>query len=126
MKLSRELVLATPEVIYVAGTDMLNLSTGGLVGELSGLPNVYFIPVMYKHCLSMSLGAFFNDACFNGVVCLINNKIDEIKRQGKRVVVHEKIGQGCSKLHAYAPITYAYLKSRLKDLQDETNNKTST
>lgn len=115
-RITRELVIARPETTFVIGTDLRGLSDGGLVGELEGLSNVVLVPVLNKHCLSSSQGAFFTDDMYNGVAPIIENILRNASEKGTSFYVHSKIGEGCSRLAISAPRIYRKLRKILAEL----------
>lgn len=115
--ISREDCRANPNCVYLFGDNLERRGLGGQAASMRGEPNAIGIPT--KHSPSMDADAFFTDAEFVLNCKVIDYAFASIPKDKIVVVPLAGLGTGLAKMEAYAPRTFEYLQSKLKDLEAE-------
>ena len=118
--ITREYVRANPDKIFLFGDNLEQRGLGGQAAAMRGEPNAVGIPT--KKRPSYSPDAFFTDAEFEqnrSAIDLAFTKLSEAATDSTRVVVipSDGLGTGRAELQRRAPKTFAYLESRLAELE---------
>jgi len=111
---SREFVQAHPEWIFVFGNDLHEKGFFGQANSCYGEPNAYQIPTCYKQCKS---SGYWHDSMFDEVKDYIDKAVAKIPRDGRPIIVLEKIGTGGSRMKEFAPKLYNYMKMKLDTIK---------
>ena len=110
-RITREMVQAEPDTIFLFGDNLLGKGFGGQAKEMRGEPNAIGIPT--KRAPSMQSNAFFSDATYADNVKAIDAAFAKIPPNTKIVVPAAGLGTGLAQLDTRAPKTFAYLQSKL-------------
>ena len=105
--------------IFLFGDNLARRGFGGQAAAMRGEPNVVGIPT--KNLPSNSKDAFFTDAEFEQNKAAIDKAFEQLSALSSTsdqviVIPADGIGTGRAQLERRAPITFAYLQKRLKDL----------
>lgn len=110
---------ASPDTLFLFGDNDARRGYGGQAREMRDEPNA--IGVRTKWVPVMSQYAFFDDRQFDVVSKMIDEDLEPARehlRQGGRLVVPEDgLGTGLSQLPERAPVTNAFLCTRLAELE---------
>ncbi len=124
--ITRRMLQAEPDTIFVFGDNMLGLGFGGQAKEMRGEPNAFGIPT--KHKPSNKPDAFFTDEDFNGpagtriMMCL--GDLLRFQKQGRKIVLPEDgIGTGLADLERRAPKIWAIIQRYMAELEKRENAK---
>jgi hypothetical protein len=119
--ITRDFVRANPDKIFLFGDNLKQRGFGGQAAAMRGEPNTIGIPT--KKSPSYSDDAFFTDAEFEHNKPVIDAAFAKLARavsDATRVIVipANGLGTGRAELEKRAPLTFAYLQSRLDELPD--------
>jgi hypothetical protein len=119
--ISREYVRANPDKIFLFGDNLEQRGFGGQAAAMRGEPNAIGIPT--KRSPSYSKKAFFTDNEFEHNKAVIDAafaKLAKAVSYATRVIVipANGLGTGRAELDKRAPVTFAYLQTRLAELSD--------
>lgn len=112
--ITRKIVQNHPDWIFLFGDNWEQKGTGGQAREMRGESNAIGIPT--KKAPSNHTLAFLNDDEFAENTTRIDNAIDLIPDLVTVVIPTQGIGTGLARMPRKAPITYQYLKARLRQL----------
>lgn len=118
--ITREYVRANPDKVFLFGDNLEQRGFGGQAAAMRGEPNAVGIPTKKKPL--MGPDAFFTDAEFEqnrSAIDLAFTELSEAVRDSTRVIVipSDGLGTGRAELQERAPRTFAYLESRLAELE---------
>jgi len=111
MKITRALVKANPQVIFLFGDNLQEYGMGGQAKEMRGEPNAIGIPTKRKP--SMSPDSFFTDEEFENNKKAIDKAFSKIPEGSYVVVPKAGLGTGLAHLPIKAPRTFVYLVKKL-------------
>jgi len=112
--ITRDIVRANPEKIFLFGDNLLRRGYGGQAKEMRDEPNAIGIPTKKKP--SSTPGSFFTDDEFDDNIKVIDKAFDTIPGDGTVVIPLSGIGTGYAQLREKAPRTFKYLSLRLMEL----------
>lgn len=112
--ITRDIVRANPEKIFLFGDNLLRRGYGGQAKEMRDEPNAIGIPTKKKP--SSARGSFFTDNEFDYNIKVINKAFNMIPEDCTVVIPLAGIGTGYAKLKEKAPLTFEYLKLRLEEM----------
>ena len=113
-RINRSFIQAHPDWIFVYSNDLLRKGCEGMAWHFIGEPNTFMVPTMYKYCNNPK---YFQDINYDYWSEVILGAINAIPRDGRPIVVVEKIGMGCSRMHEFAPRLLALIKSELNKIK---------
>ena len=116
-RISETFVNTHPNYTFVYGNDLYELGVLGLCWVMGGQPkkpNCWPIPVLVKYCPAAR--KFFDDGNYREFQIYIKDAIDKIPR-GNPIIVHPKVGRGCSELHIHAPRLYHFMMQELNKIK---------
>ena len=118
-RISREFVRANRDRIFLFGDNLARRGLGGQAAAMRGEPNCVGIPT--KKLPSNRDDAFFTDLEFEQNKAAIDHAFDVLflkisKAEQIIVVPADGLGTGRAQLESRAPLTFAYLQKRLRDL----------
>jgi hypothetical protein len=119
--ITRDFVRANADKIFLFGDNLEHRGFGGQAAAMRGEPNAIGIPT--KRSPSYSDDAFFTDNEFEHNKAVIDAALAKLAKAvsyAARVIVipANGLGTGRAELERRAPLTFAYLRSRLADLSD--------
>lgn len=122
--ITRNIVRANPDKLFLFGDNVLKTGFGGQAKEMRGEPNAIGIPT--KETPSRHNDAYWTDAEFNRNTLLIDAAFDEmwelwseILMMGDEptiVIPSDGLGTGLAELDKRAPKTFAYLQDKIDEL----------
>jgi hypothetical protein len=117
--ISRSFVRGHPDRIFVFGDNLAGRGFGGQAAAMRSEPNAVGIPT--KKLPSNREEAFFTDEEFEQNKAAIDQAFDLLSRMSSPaeqivVVPADGLGTGRAQLVSRAPLTFAYLQKRLRDL----------
>ncbi len=116
--ITREIVQANPDKIFLFGDNLQRVGMGGQAGAMRGEPNAVGIPT--KKTPSGDEAAFFNDDEVVENCEAIEEALQQLSWIATDTVVipADGLGTGLAELDKRAPQTFAYLEQRLADLEN--------
>lgn len=116
--ITRDDVKANREKVFLFGDNLEQVGMGGQAGAMRGEPNAIGIPT--KKTPSGDEAAFFTDAEIEENCNAIEDALQELTWNALDTVVIplDGLGTGLAELDKRAPLTFAYLEQRLKDLEN--------
>lgn len=124
--ITRSIIKANPNKLFVFGDNNIRKGLGGQAKEARGEPNAYGIST--KKIPSNAEDSFMTDSELEENKAIIRddvNKIITAWKSGKYIkIVLPPIGTGMAKLPEKAPQTWAFLQSELSRLENTINNPT--
>lgn len=114
-RVTRTFVQNHPELIFVYGQDYTNKGCLGQAWQVANEPNSFPVPTLVKLCNSQSDKFFFDDQLQINIA-KIDDRIAAIPRDGRPIIVLQKIGQGHSQMKWKAPLTFDYLWQELNKI----------
>ena len=112
--ITRQFVREHSEWCFLFGDNLQRIGFGGQAKEMRGEPNAIGIPVKKKP--TMHDDAFFHDDEFWANARAIDAALDLVPKDGIVIIPADGIGTGLAQLEYRAPVTFKYLKARLKQL----------
>lgn len=117
--ITREMVRAAPDTLFVFGDNMVGAGYGGQAKELRGELNAVGIPTKWKP--SMDEGAFFTDNDYTHVLPHLQRPYtwlcNHVLAGGEVVWPEDGIGTGYAQLLQRAPKIWAFVEVIRKDLE---------
>ena len=119
---SRSFVIEHRDHIFLFGDNLERRGFGGQAAAMRGEPNVVGIPT--KKLPSNSKDAFFTDDEFEQNKAAIDQAFECLARISSAreqiiVIPANGLGTGRAQLESRAPLTFAYLQKRLKELSSQ-------
>jgi len=99
------------KIIFLFGDNLLYKGEKGQA-IIRGLPNAYGIPTKRVPCLDEKV-CYLNDNMFELYAAKINQAIEEVPRDGRKIFVIPKIGEGNAEMPKRCPKLYEFLMKRL-------------
>jgi len=124
--ITREIVRANPDKLFLFGDNYERRGFGGQAKEMRGEPNAYGIATKARP--DNRAGAFFSDEKIKFHAARIFAEFEGLKELCKTggfetvVIPSDGLGTGLAGLDKRAPKTFAYLQERLAELEKEQNN----
>ena len=120
--ITRSFVRAHRDHIFLFGDNLARRGFGGQAAQMRGEPNAIGIPT--KKLPSNAEEAFFTDAEFEQNKAAIDRAFDRLHRMSSSfeqviVIPAAGLGTGRAQLDNRAPLTFAYLQKRLRDLSSQ-------
>ena len=117
--ITRSFVRAHRDHIFLFGDNLARRGFGGQAAQMRAEPNAIGIPT--KKLPSNTEEAFFTDAELEQNKAAIDRAFERLSRMSSDVeqvvvVPADSLGTGRAQLENRAPLTYAYLQKRLRDL----------
>lgn len=117
--ITRAIVREHRDHIFLFGDNLAGKGFGGQAAAMRGEPNCVGIPT--KKFPSSRHGAFFTDAEFEQNKAAIDHAFEVLFhriRKAEQIIVipADGLGTGRAQLESQAPLTFAYLQKRLRDL----------
>lgn len=126
--ITREMVRAEPDTLFVFGDNLARAGMGGQAKEMRGEPNTVGIPT--KRYPAMNYGAFFTNSDFDQVRAAMEEGWKRlaihILKGGLVVFPADGIGTGLAELHDRAPRIARFIHrctDKLSDLAHEQKEK---
>lgn len=124
--ITRAMVRADPDTIYVFGDNMIGKGFGGQAREMRGEPNAVGVPTKWRP--AMDEGSYFTDADLDNrdVYDTISRaflRMDQALEAGRNVVIpSDGLGTGLAQLSTRAPAIDAFIRNRIGKLVAGGNN----
>ena len=120
--ITRSFVREHRDHIFLFGDNLARRGFGGQAAQMRGEPNAIGIPT--KKLPSNAEEAFFTDAEFEQNKAAIDRAFDRLHRMSSSfeqviVIPAAGLGTGRAQLDNRAPLTFAYLQKRLRDLSSQ-------
>lgn len=95
-------------------SDYFNKSIFGQAWSVAHEPNAYPVPTIYKACCGEH---HMLDELYDLHRPLIDERINQIPRDGRPIIPLKKIGEGHSQMSTRSPRLFAYLRKRLDEIK---------
>lgn len=120
--ITRSFVREHRDHIFLFGDNLARRGFGGQAAQMRAEPNAIGIPT--KKLPSNVEGAFFTDAEFEQNKAAIDRAFDRLSRMRPTVeqvivIPADGLGTGRARLESRAPLTFAYLQKRLRNLSSQ-------
>ena len=120
--ITRSFVREHPDHIFLFGDNLARRGFGGQAAQMRSEPNAIGIPT--KKLPSNTEEAFFTDAELEQNKAAIDRAFDRLYRMSwtfEQVIVipSDGLGTGRAQLENRAPLTFAYLQNRLRNLSSQ-------
>lgn len=112
-RISREFVQAHPELIFVYSNDHQRHGLEGMAWFFEGEPNAFQVSTCVKKCKN---SRYFNDGNEEHWRW-IRQEITAIPKDGRPIIVIQKMGLGCSRMKELAPKLYKFMCSELDKIK---------
>lgn len=112
-KLTRKFIQEHPFLTFVHSHNAWENVWTGPASICKGLSNCYGVPVRWRLCKS---SGYFQDAQISLIKDFIDKAIAKIPR-GDPIILFPKIGNGDSRMHILAPLSYKYLHAELDKIK---------
>jgi len=120
--ITRSFVREHRDHIFLFGDNLARRGFGGQAAQMRAEPNAIGIPT--KKLPSNAEEAFFTDAEFEQNKAAIDRAFERLSRMSSTseqviVIPSDGLGTGRAQLENRAPLTFAYLQKRLRDLSSQ-------